>query len=47
MTKFLRAIALSVACLISGSAFGQQYPNKPVKIIIPFPAGGVTDLADA
>ncbi len=45
MTKFLRAIALSVACLISGSAFGQQYPNKPVKIIIPFPAGGVTDLA--
>jgi Tripartite tricarboxylate transporter family receptor len=45
MTKFMRAITLSVACLISGSAFGQQYPNKPVKIIIPFPAGGVTDLA--
>jgi tripartite-type tricarboxylate transporter receptor subunit TctC len=45
MTKFMRAIVLSGACLISGSAFGQQYPNKPVKIIIPFPAGGVTDLA--
>src|SRR6187200_3198426 len=45
MTKFMRAIVLSVACLISGSAFGQQYPNNPVKIIIPFPAGGVTDLA--
>ena len=45
MTKFMRAIALGVACLVSGSAFGQQYPNKPVKIIIPFPAGGVTDLA--
>jgi tripartite-type tricarboxylate transporter receptor subunit TctC len=44
MTKFMRAIALGVACLVSGSAFGQQYPNKPVKIIIPFPAGGVTDL---
>ncbi len=45
MTKLMRAIALGVACLVSGSAFGQQYPNKPVKIIIPFPAGGVTDLA--
>jgi tripartite-type tricarboxylate transporter receptor subunit TctC len=45
MTKFMRAIALGAACLVSGSAFGQQYPNKPVKIIIPFPAGGVTDLA--
>src|SRR3954470_934238 len=45
MTKFMRAIALGVAYLVSGSAFGQQYPNKPVKMIIPFPAGGVTDLA--
>ena len=26
-------------------AFAQQYPTKPVKIIIPFPAGGVTDIA--
>jgi tripartite-type tricarboxylate transporter receptor subunit TctC len=45
MTTILRTIALVAACLISGSAFGQQYPTKPVKIIVPFPAGGVTDLA--
>jgi tripartite-type tricarboxylate transporter receptor subunit TctC len=45
----LRVFLLGVSCLtvfvISGSAFAEQYPNKPVKIIIPFPAGGVTDIA--
>jgi tripartite-type tricarboxylate transporter receptor subunit TctC len=45
MMTIMRAVALFAACLISGAAFGEQYPTKPVKIIIPFPAGGVTDLA--
>ena len=27
------------------AGFAQKYPDKPVKIIIPFAAGGVTDLA--
>ena len=27
------------------AGFAESYPNKPVKIIIPFPAGGVTDIA--
>src|SRR3954451_14927981 len=45
MTMIMRAIAVAAALLISGPAFAQHYPAKPVKIIIPFPAGGVTDLA--
>src|ERR1051326_2353299 len=45
MMTILRAIVLGAACLMSSAAFCQQYPNKPVKIIVPFPAGGVTDLA--
>jgi tripartite-type tricarboxylate transporter receptor subunit TctC len=45
MKAFLQTVAVGAALLISGSAFGQQYPNKPVKVIVPFSAGGVTDLA--
>lgn len=39
-----------LACLflfgiLSSPALPQQdYPNKPIKVIVPFPAGGVTDL---
>jgi tripartite-type tricarboxylate transporter receptor subunit TctC len=45
MTTIMRTVALLAALFVSGSAFAQQYPSKPVKIIIPFAAGGVTDLA--
>ena len=45
MKAIVRIVALSAALLMSGSAFAQNYPHKPVKIIIPFPPGGVTDIA--
>ena len=45
MIVILRVLALVAAYLVAGPAFAQKYPDKPVKIIVPFPAGGVTDLA--
>jgi tripartite-type tricarboxylate transporter receptor subunit TctC len=45
MTMIGRIVAVCAALVMAGPAFAQQYPSKPVKIIIPFPAGGVTDIA--
>ena len=44
MRRFIRIVALGAALVVSGSAFAQQYPGKPVKIIVPFPPAGVTDI---
>jgi tripartite-type tricarboxylate transporter receptor subunit TctC len=40
MTKILAAIA---AALLAGVA-GAQYPNKPIRLIVPFPPGGAAEL---
>ncbi len=37
------ALAASIT-LLSGAALGQAYPTKPVRIIVPYSPGGVTDL---
>jgi tripartite-type tricarboxylate transporter receptor subunit TctC len=40
----LRAtLAVALLALTSGVAFAQAYPNKPVRVIIPFPPGGTLD----
>jgi tripartite-type tricarboxylate transporter receptor subunit TctC len=40
----MRCFALLLACAVSLTAGAQQWPAKPVRIIVPFPAGGSADL---
>jgi tripartite-type tricarboxylate transporter receptor subunit TctC len=44
MRRCSSIVALATALVISGSASAQQYPSKPVRIIVPFPPAGVTDI---
>jgi len=45
MTVVIRGLIALLALAFAVPASAQQYPNKPVKILIPFAAGGVTDIA--
>ena len=40
----LDAAAALCAALLAGSAFGQAWPAKPIRVFVPFPPGGGTDI---
>lgn len=46
MCKFwIRTLAaVTFGAVVAISAHAQDYPNKPVRLIVPYPAGGTTDI---
>lgn len=39
-----RLFPLLASLLISGAVFAQAYPSKPVTLMVPYPAGGLSDV---
>src|SRR4029079_6633940 len=43
-TMFKRSVAVLALALVAAPAMAQDYPTKPINIIVPLSAGGGTDL---
>ncbi len=44
MKQLLLSLAAACSLALAGAAHAQDWPNKPIRLIVPFPAGGPTDF---
>ncbi len=44
MRYVLRSLFVCAALLVCGALQAQNYPNKPVRVLVPYTPGGITDL---
>ncbi len=42
---WLQVALLSASLTLMGAAFAQNYPSKPIRLVVPFTPGGVTDTS--
>jgi tripartite-type tricarboxylate transporter receptor subunit TctC len=44
MRRLLLLLAAAMQSIVGTAAFAQNYPSKPITMLVPFAAGGVTDI---